>query len=758
MRRRLRHSLVGVALVATTVAAAPLATTAGAQSWAGFTSTPAPSTLFPEAGGLNDSPAFSASVTADLGGDAVDLWVNNHAESSEVLTDFTNGAFASVVRVTPPGQAFANQLADSHGGAFTDIDGDGDEDFIESAGSGDPNRVFINENGVLTERAADLGDPLQRSRTVIMVDIDNDSDSDALVLAIDSRQRDADEDGEPDLAPSALYINDGGGNFTEVADPDGILFNADAADLGGGNNIRFGVVTSTAPGSDPVVVTANSFVVGLQTLATGTDTLQLTNGIIQSVGVDDNSSNITDMVFGELDGNLQNGPEVAIARADSPTEPVEGALPISMRNPLEAEIFAAVSGQDLADRCRTISLADFDNDADLDIFGGCAGDGQIENIVLLNNGSGGFSLANAAVPGITSTATVSLVADFNDDGWVDTYVGGGFDAEPGEDFVLLNQGGANNFLKVELDTDSDDPIGAQVYVGTDKWQVRETGHTFHRGQDSRTLHFGLAGQSAVAPLEIRWPDGTFETCTIEGINTTVTVTQGSANCVASSAAELQAAISTDPVVVDAPDPGDPDPVDPDPVDPEPTEPLLCNGLEVTVNIGLGERATNSHDVILGTEGPDVINGLDGRDTICALGGDDIINAGQGRDTVFAGAGRDSIEGGQGEDTLAGQGGADFIAGGRGADTILGGAGADELRGNEGRDVIRGGAGADEIRGGISGDILFGENGNDTILGGQRNDVIDGGNGQDVIDGGQGFNDVCEADPAGRNEVQTRCEG
>lgn len=198
MKRSWRHAFLGAALVAATVAAPPIATTAGAQAsqWQGFDSISAPSSidLLENGGDTNDSPAFSASVTEDLGGAGVDLWVNNHAISSERLVDFnpsgttTTNIFARVDRVSG--------LADSHVGVFSDIDGDGDEDFIESAGAGDPTRIFRNDGGNLVP-AGTLGDPLMRARTVLMVDIDNDGDMDALITALDSRTNDRDEDGNP---------------------------------------------------------------------------------------------------------------------------------------------------------------------------------------------------------------------------------------------------------------------------------------------------------------------------------------------------------------------------------------------------------------------------------------------------------------------------------------------------------------------------------------------------------------------------------
>jgi len=185
--------------------------------------------------------------------------------------------------------------------------------------------------------------------------------------------------------------------------------------------------------------------------------------------------------------------------------------------------------------------------------------------------------------------------------------------------------------------------------------------------------------------------------------------------------------------------------------------VLCNGLEITVYLANGDVPTEGDDVILGTDGPDVISSGAGNDTICAEGGDDSINAGAGSDTVLGGSGDDSINAGPGRDTVFGQGGDDFVSGGRGIDTIAGGLGNDDLRGNEGADTLNGGAGDDELRGGQRGDVLNGNNGNDVLIGGIRPDVLDGGNGLDEYNGGASSSDTCVADPEGLTEITANCE-
>ena len=723
-----------MALVGAVIAAPQTTTTAGAQGWGGFTATSVPSTL--EAGGPNASPAFTAAITDDLGGSGVDLFVSNHAKSSEWLTDWDGSAKVFKDGVRAPGQV------DSHGAAFTDIDGDGDDDLIESSGRTHITRVFKNTGGLLTEiNNHGLEDVDGRGRTVLMVDINNDGAMDVLIVNLDRTLLSEKNPPAADPAePSELYLNNGSGTkWTKVADPNTVIDNG---------NLRYAHVTTTGPGMEPVIITSNSAQFAVDTVQTDSATLiSAVNPVNRSEFLANNATRMRDIALGDMDGDLK--PEFIVARQDdrlADENSQVGLLPIGIgqvsTSSFDSRMINAVSGSEKADNCRSVALADYDNDADLDIFGGCAmlESGQTMNIILLNNGKGVFTLGAASLVPATgaNTATVAVNADFNQDGWIDTYVGGGYDDQDGEDYIFMNKGGtSNHWLEIDLVGSNPDVIGAQVFVGTDKWQVRETGHRVHRGQDMKTLHFGLGSQTAIAPLQIMWPDGTFETCTVSGgVDKRVTVTQGSSSCSTQTKSGLVAAVSTAP---------------------DKTPVALCNGLPVTVDLSKGEKPTAGDDVIRGTSGADTINALGGNDTICSLQGNDTINAGDGFDKVFAGLGSDTIVGGKGNDKLVGGPGNDLIQGGKGNDRIQGGDGGDELWGQDGLDRIAGGNGNDTLRGGRFADELLGQLGRDALYGNEGEDVLKGGAWIDFFDGGPARDGCTLSDPSGAIEVRISCE-
>ena len=187
----------------------------------------------------------------------------------------------------------------------------------------------------------------------------------------------------------------------------------------------------------------------------------------------------------------------------------------------------------------------------------------------------------------------------------------------------------------------------------------------------------------------------------------------------------------------------------------------CNGLQVTVDLSLGQVPTSGDDVILGTALSDLIKGLGGNDTICGMGGPDEIFGGGGADTILGGDGADMISGQGGDDILSGENGADRINGGVGADQIFGGNGNDDLRGQGGNDTLEGEAGIDQFFGGSGQDtihtgvggnagttqIVQGQSGPDIIFGSPQDDILDGGLGQDELYGNAG-NDILNGGRSG----------
>lgn len=116
---------------------------------------------------------------------------------------------------------------------------------------------------------------------------------------------------------------------------------------------------------------------------------------------------------------------------------------------------------------------------------------------------------------------------------------------------------------------------------------------------------------------------------------------------------------------------------------------------------LGRRAT-----LVGTGGPDRLEGTRRSDVIVGRGGKDLIIAKGGRDYICGGGDRDLISGGPGGDRIRGEGG---------RDTVFGFGGADVLHGGPGRDVLFGGRGPDGLYGALGSDVLDGGTHDDKLI-------------------------------------------
>lgn len=92
----------------------------------------------------------------------------------------------------------------------------------------------------------------------------------------------------------------------------------------------------------------------------------------------------------------------------------------------------------------------------------------------------------------------------------------------------------------------------------------------------------------------------------------------------------------------------PSPPPPPPPPPSPPVPRYCQGVRAT---------------LVGTNGPDVLNGTSVRDVIVALGGNDIVRGRGGNDLICGGSGKDKLYGQAGRDKLYGDSGSDFCDGG-----------------------------------------------------------------------------------------------
>jgi hypothetical protein len=413
-------------------------------------------------------------------------------------------------------RGLAHLTGGSHGGAFVDLDNDGDYDLLEgttyltdcpaSDPPALPNRVFRNDGGVFTDvtpasiRAYPPPGSLTEGYTRSILGFDMDGDGDLDIFAVNGDRGSADVGDR-----NVVYRNDGGFNFAAITtgplvttpagqagtdvdyDMDGDMdiivpdfggFNPALGDLGVLRNDGGGVFTRVSRQS-----------IGIMHRAT--------TGI--STG-DLNNDGITDLVL--LDQDRDSLRPLGFDRIAYIYLGVGGG-----RFSFLAEV-RGIPGY-------TAGLADLDNDGDLDLtFPGLT-------FVLLNDGAARFTPGPAypttrPAPGCVATEcfrpdprTVSF-ADIDSDGDLDSIVTVKF----GPFALIRNNFDAGNWLKVQLTSPQGQAgaFGAKIRIyrpnSTSLVAFREAKNVYgYLSQDDPVMHIGL-GTATVVDVDVTFLDGT----------------------------------------------------------------------------------------------------------------------------------------------------------------------------------------------------------------------------------------------------------
>ena len=153
--------------------------------------------------------------------------------------------------------------------------------------------------------------------------------------------------------------------------------------------------------------------------------------------------------------------------------------------------------------------------------------GYEPNRLFRNDGFDGFTeIAAEAGVDCRLDGRGITVADFDNDGDLDMFLTNQ-NAKP----VMYrnNVGGRHNWLQLDLTgtRSNRDAIGAfiRLYAG-DLFQVRQiSAGNGYCNQEMRRVHFGLADKTAVDSVHIRWPGGTMQVIQSPGVNKIVSVVE-----------------------------------------------------------------------------------------------------------------------------------------------------------------------------------------------------------------------------------------
>ena len=603
-------------------------------------------------GFVDSRPSYNM-AWGDVNGDGyVDLWLGNHYGNQDgpppsLFVNQQDGTFKNQLELIQPGADGAISTGDRHGTTWADFDNDGDQDLIQLSGlnltsEDSKNKIFINEGGILVDRAEELGItyPEARSREVTVFDYNNDGLLDFIHGSL--------KDGKLKVElPPTVFLQNQDGTFSDVGEAVDFEFNqsygleyASIADFTGDGRLE---VVQKQP-NEIYDISSGSFTKITDSLFNGVD-LQSSRGLVDLAIADFNGDLTPDLFL----PNSQNDDSHRLILS-SPTgwkdqSDDSGILSASYRSPDGGGVV----------------VGDFDNDMDQDIL---VLNRIVEetDFILDNQGDGTFTalpflggrpLQPESQPNLRSVA----IADYNNDGFLDLVET--TDRNDPTYKLFQNTGNDNNWLMLDLEgtVSNRDGIGATVYVtaGGVTQMRQQTQGQHHRAQDHKRIHFGMGDRDTISKIRIKWPSG------IEQVLSEVPANQ-----------ILQ--------VVEPNDDG--------------------NGLTLRGEEGNDQLyGDDGNDKLVGNNGNDDLFGNDGNDDLFGNDGNDRLLGGNGADRLHSGAGDDRLMGDKGRDELIGGEGDDFLFGDGGMDTLLGGLGNDVLRGGAGQDtfVLTTGEGMDSIK-------------------------------------------------------------
>lgn len=170
----------------------------------------------------------------------------------------------------------------------------------------------------------------------------------------------------------------------------------------------------------------------------------------------------------------------------------------------------------------SVAAADFDNDGWLDLYVGSHG-GQSDHLYR-NLGDGTFEQTTSETGIAVEDGGAMAVADFNNDGWMDLFV------IQSEDRLYLNEGGTNHWLKVKTrgTIANHFGVGARIELYTAAGlQIREitAGDGMTSQNHNLSAHFGLGTVATIDTVIVRWPSGLTSLLHDVGVDQEITIVE-----------------------------------------------------------------------------------------------------------------------------------------------------------------------------------------------------------------------------------------
>jgi hypothetical protein len=448
--------------------------------------------------------------------------------------------------------------------SFCDFDNDGWDDVTLATEAGAPVRFFKNNSGSFTEIFPNLTDYNYEYQQVIWIDYDNDGDKD-LYMAVHN-------------ASSKLYRNDGNLTFTDVTLTSGIFtgnlknFGASWGDYNNDGYLdvfltyRSGIESnrlyenngdgtfsnvSSAAGisSGGHLSFCSSFFDynndGWQDIYIANDRIVTTNILYHNNG-DGTFTDVSDQSGAGLlmeamsttigDYNNDGWLDIYITNTnyEFPELPDAVVGNVFLRNNGDGTFtnIAMINGTDFNSIAWGAVFLDADNDMDLDLYVS----GMLDDTLFLpsafyeNDGFNNFSIpTNAGFDNDTEESYSNAIGDINNDGYPDIIVCN----EATNMFLWKNNCNTQNnynWLKVKLEgtVSNKDAIGSLIEIsinGNKQFRYTVAGEGYI-SQNSNTEFFGLANNTTIDYLKVKWLSGIEDVYFNVDANQTLDVLEG----------------------------------------------------------------------------------------------------------------------------------------------------------------------------------------------------------------------------------------
>lgn len=440
---------------------------------------------------VNEQLNSGGSSWVDVDGDGdQDLFVANgnlNLQKNSLFINNGDGTFTTYAQ-----GEIVNETGKSIGGVWGDLENDGYPDLFVTNRESATNFLYKN-NGDLTftkvTTSAAINDPAN-SNNSFWVDIENDGDLDIYVLNF--------------AETNFLYLNDGGGNFAKfnnspiITDNDqSIVASWGDYDNDGDLDLFKGIGGNTSNILYENIGALNFF--------------NTNNGVIAAEKFSTLGASWADI---DNDGDLDLFVANFLGQNNS--------LFINNGNGSFTQI---TTGSIVADGGNSVgtSFGDIDNDGDLDLF---VGNYTQNNFLYLNDGAPNYTFTKVTNSSIVSDAGNTFgvsMCDYDNDGDLDIYAS---NQDNQKNFLYRNNGNNNNWINIKLTgkISNKSAVGTVIKLkcninGQPVWQMRHVeSQSGYNSQNSLNSEFGLAESTIIDSILIKWASGIEQVITGVGPN------------------------------------------------------------------------------------------------------------------------------------------------------------------------------------------------------------------------------------------------